>query len=225
MVILREALNERTSQPMADEMLGRMLQGKNPSTGQDTWDRDQMDPVRMSSLGTALLKEKIPPHKATQRLGLSNLLVWHLTGQGNGTSRFLDTQKSMYFESAAECIAAFEPYHQKNLALFEEQIKLHPRTKAKKVIEAARKLPQYMPTHNTMIYGEASNWLGLTPTRPDKTKLTIEEKINPLFVTSLQESWFGFMGALAGCDPSKYQGKKPTWMEGFKFLQDLGFAA
>ncbi|KAJ6450336.1 hypothetical protein C8R47DRAFT_998916 [Mycena vitilis] len=178
----------------------------------------------MFSVNAELLKEKIPPNRATGALGLSNLLAWQLTGQGGGTRIFLDTQDTMFFESVDQCLQVFGDAHSHNMDMMEAYQELHPDATDKVVDAAVKRQPGYIPTHNTNAYGEATNFLGITPTHTkDKQKWTLEEKFKPLYESNVQQRWAEFLGDMSGQDPETFTGKKKNWKEALDFIQEFGF--
>ncbi|KAJ7162370.1 hypothetical protein C8R46DRAFT_854523, partial [Mycena filopes] len=148
----------------------------------------------------------IPPRRVTERAGFSNLLAWTLTGQGNGTQTFLDTQTTMFFDSGEACV-------------------FHPNATKTAVDTAVRKQPGYIATHNSNAYGEAANSLGITPSRGrDQPKYTVEEKFLGFYKPEVEDGWEDFIGPeLCNQDPATFTGKKRTWMEGLEFIQKFGF--
>ncbi|KAJ7103978.1 hypothetical protein B0H15DRAFT_766670 [Mycena belliarum] len=178
----------------------------------------------MFSISATLLREKIPKRRVTEPLGLSNLLAWQLTGQGNGTRKFLDQQPTMFFESYQECLRVFDDAHRSNLELREQYQRSHPNASDETVEAAVKKQAGYIPTHNSNAYGEAANSLGITPSRGrELPKYTLEEKFLPFFEPHVQDRWIEFLGELAGRDPDSYTGKRPSWKEGLDFIQEFGF--
>ncbi|KAJ7429677.1 hypothetical protein B0H11DRAFT_1766775 [Mycena galericulata] len=178
----------------------------------------------MFSIGAGLLREKIPARRVTERLGLSNLLAWSLTGQGNGTRAFLDQQQTMFFESGQDCLRVFDDAHRSNLALKEAYMQEHPTASEDTANKAIKKQAGYIPTHNNNAYGEAANSLGITPGRKNgEPNWTLEEKFLPYFETNVQDRWIEFLGDLAGKDPANYDGDRPTWKAGLDFIQEFGF--
>ncbi|KAK7029298.1 hypothetical protein R3P38DRAFT_3267066 [Favolaschia claudopus] len=210
-LIIRETLRERNKQPAC-----------NTSLLKDT------RPIHNGT--TELLTAKIPPHQATGRQGLSNLLAWHLTGQGNGTQGFLDTQETMCFKTGQACVQAFTDADHKNDPLREDFGKRHsiapPPTaeNEKKIEDGIKKMAGYVPTHNANAYGEAADSLNLKPSRKDgKPKLTIEEKFLPLYTAEVQNAYAEYLRDLLDQDPETYCGKRKKWKETLDFIQSFEF--
>ncbi|KAK7027802.1 hypothetical protein R3P38DRAFT_3190887 [Favolaschia claudopus] len=222
-LLLRERCNELRGFPAVDSILFNVLQGRHPTEGRVQFDRDQTDPARQFSNYAQLLIQSLPPSKLTEPLGLSRLLAYMGTGQGNKTSAFLlnglDPNLGVFpmaFNSLTECIAHFETAELNNITILADH-----RTKAG---SRATSLPGYRQTFNACIWGQASNHLLLQPTAgkgDHKRKYTLEEKFAPYFSPRVQTLWCGFLGDLLGKDPATYSGEKKSWADALQFIIDL----
>ncbi|KAJ7181647.1 hypothetical protein C8R43DRAFT_941460 [Mycena crocata] len=221
-IIMREALaqhREETAREQAQEnkqayqptytggQLRWLLEGQHPNTGDPlNRDPDQMDPIRGDLKGLKLLKSKIPIATWTSGTGISSLLVYMGTGQGNMTKDFLASVQSMHFNSLHACIEAFR---------------------------SAEILNQTMGTNtciaNNRIYGQPSNFLGLHPTvqlgkRGESEtlyQLSLEEKFGPYWEDKVHRSWDAFLGPMANQNPTDYTGDRPTWEDILSFIYEL----
>ncbi|KAK7041038.1 hypothetical protein R3P38DRAFT_2512186, partial [Favolaschia claudopus] len=222
-LIVREALNERHGRAPSNQSLRWVLEDRNAATGLHAGDRDHTDPVRLYNVSTTLLRQKIPQQRVTERLGFSNLVAWHLTGQGIGTQSLLQQRQTMFFDSGDQCVQVFRDADSGNSVLREEYLKNHPGTDEKKVEAAIKRVAGYVATHNANAYGEASNSLTLTPGRKDEPKYTIEEKFLPFFTDNVQDRYVEFLGPLHNQDPTTYVGPRHTWSETIAFIQSFQF--
>ncbi|KAJ6532929.1 hypothetical protein DFH09DRAFT_863561, partial [Mycena vulgaris] len=165
----------------------------------------------------------LPPSKLTGRLGISRLLAYMGTGQGNKTAAFtafgLNMSKNIFpmaFDSLEQCVARFEATEVSNMALLADN-------KAQPGARAAR-LPGYIQCYNACIWGQASNHLLLQPTLgkgKTKRKYTLTEKFTPYFSDLVQSKWHAWLGRLADQDPLTYKGEKPSWGSALRFILDL----
>lgn len=122
----------------------------------------------------------------------------------------------MLFESLDSCVSHFRDAEVSNMSLLAD---FHT-----KATSRAARLPGFKRTYNACIWGQASNHMLLQPTigKPGKKcRCTIEEKFLPYFASLIQSKWESFLGALFGQNPETYQGIKPTWAEGLRFILDL----
>ena len=218
-LILREAINERRELKPGNEILFRVLTGVHASRSSTIMhNRDQTDPVRQYNRTALLLQIHLPGSKLTTHKGLSNLLAWMGTGQGNKTASFLDfitTQGEFYSDSLESMVWKFEKVMGHNAALLAAQSNSH---------RVGEQIPGYIPLDDVLIWGQSCNQLSATPTvnlKGMKEKMTLEDKFSPYFQTSVQNSWIEFLGDLAGQDPKKYSSSCKTWKEGLDFVVKL----
>lgn len=206
-VILREALARARGLSTGDKQLRWMLEGKHPYNGQrGNFDQDQYDPVRATCDGARLFQKHLPPSTLTGPLGISNLLTYMGTGQGNETAAFLD-RANMPFDSFQACISTFRDIQQEN-----------KQTKAEG--------GQPIRVDNPRIYGSASNWLSVSPTvvldYRTNISLSLEQKFEPYFNADVQEKWMNFLGEMAGKDPADFTPDQlPSWSEMFSLIVGL----
>ncbi|KAK6981348.1 hypothetical protein R3P38DRAFT_3234369 [Favolaschia claudopus] len=222
-LLLRERCNELRKFPKADSILHNVLIGCHPTQGRVQFDRDQTDPARQFSNYAQLLQCSLPPSKLTEPLGISRLLAYMGTGQGNKTSAFLQNgldpkngKFPMAFNDLQECISHFEAAELSNITLLSDY-----RTKAG---SRAASLAGYRQTFNACIWGQASNHLLLQPTMGKgdrKRKYTLEEKFTPYFSERVQKLWCGFLGDLVGKNPETYTGERKSWADALRFILDL----
>jgi len=218
-LILREAINERRELKPGNEILFRVLTGVHASrTSATTHNRDQTDPVRQYNRTALLLQTHLPGSKLTTRHGLSNLLAWMGTGQGNKTTpllNFITTHGGFYSDSLECMVWKFEQVMDHNAAL------LAARSTGCRV--GGRLIPGYIPLDDVQIWGQSCNLLSATPTvkGPAQKKMTLEDKFSPYFENSVQDSWIEFLGDLAGQNPNHYSGSRKTWKEGLDFVVKL----
>ena len=217
--ILREALNERRHLGASHDILQRVLEGQHASqNSKREHNQDQTDPVRQHSCTTLLMQEPLPGNKLMAPEGLSNLLSWMGTGQGNSNKKFLDVVSASggFFQKDLEgMLALFQPVHKDNMV----DISLHgPAFSGDK----RGKVPIYDDT----IWGQPSNFLNIAPTiSPGKT-YTLKEKFGPYFSKEVQTAWVTWLGDLVNKDPAAYQGKLNSWtsaMDMMAALSLLGF--
>jgi hypothetical protein len=145
--------------------------------------------------------------------GLSNLLAWMGTGQGNKTTAFLDFITSFYSDSLESMIWKFEQVMGHNAAL------LAADSTGRLAVD---QISGYIRLDDVLIWGQASNLLSATPTvKGTLEKMTLEDKFSPYFETSVQDSWIEFLGDLAGQDPKQYSGGRKTWKDALDFVVKL----
>ncbi|KAF7374675.1 hypothetical protein MSAN_00352500 [Mycena sanguinolenta] len=222
-LVLREALNKMAGHTAIEESLRRILDGKDPSTGTDSRSNlDHVNPSRLASVNLQLLMKHIPPCKATTDVGLSNLLVWMITGQGYSTAEFLsnDPQKPFFFSEAVDCINHFREAQNANEAVLADYLKKHPRT----TLATMKKVPKYLILDDVNVWGQSSNELGLNPTIRGSggKRATLEDKLTEPFSSRVQSAWKRWLGDMYGQDPLLYAGHRHTWQEGITFVQSLG---
>ncbi|KAK6981354.1 hypothetical protein R3P38DRAFT_2808275 [Favolaschia claudopus] len=211
-LLLRERCNELRDFPAGDPLLLNVLQGRHSTQGRVQFDRDQTDPARQFSNYAQLLIRSLPPSKLTERQGISRLLAYMGTGQGNKTSDFflngLDPNRGkfpMAFNDLMECVAHFEAAELNNITILADY---HAGASSR-----ATSLAGYKQTFNACIWGQASNHLLLQPTigKGDrKRKYTLLEKFGPYFSERVQTLWCGFLGDLLGKNPETYTGDKKS---------------
>ncbi|KAJ7080375.1 hypothetical protein B0H15DRAFT_933240 [Mycena belliarum] len=219
-VIIREALSKMRGHQHVVLSLRRILDGKNPATGTESRaNLDHVNPARAASTNLQLLKEHIPPIRATTAIGLSNLLAWMLTGQGFSTSKFL-SQHPFFFHSAADCISHFQDAQDSNAAVVAAYLADHSKAK----MSAMKKLADFVSLDDPNVWGQASNDLSLNPTIRNSggKSLSIAEKFAPCFTKDVEASWTKWLGDLAGKDPDVYTGPRHSWIEAISFIQSLG---
>ncbi|KAJ7231690.1 hypothetical protein B0H12DRAFT_1239877 [Mycena haematopus] len=223
-VILRETLNKMKGGAAIDEPLRRILDGKDPSTGTNSRSNlDHVNPVRVASTNLQLLKQHIPPSKATTDLGLSNLVVWMITGQGYSTSKFLSQhpERFFFFNDAEECINHFREAQDANASIIADYLRNHPRA----TFATLKTLPNYMILDDVNVWGQASNELGLNPTIRGSggRRATLEDKLtDPFCPTKVRSMWKEWLGEMYGQDPQVYSGPRHTWKEAIVLIQSLG---
>ncbi|KAJ7716201.1 hypothetical protein B0H16DRAFT_1614389 [Mycena metata] len=215
-LLLRERLNEMRGFSAGDPVLRNILQGRHPTQGyrnittqgREQFDRDQTDPARQYSEYAKLISKALPGAKLTGHLGISRLLAY--MGTVNKTREFVKSGDGdrMLFDDLASCVSHFRNTEVENMSLLTD-------FRTKQTSRAAH-LPGFKRTYNACIWGQASNHMLLQPTigKPvHKRRCTIDEKFTP--------KWVSFLGDMFGQDPATYQGTKPTWADGLKFILDL----
>jgi hypothetical protein len=222
-LILRERCNEMRDFKEASPILRNVLQGRHPTQGREQFDRDQTDPARQHSEYAKLLCDALPASQLTGRLGISRLLAYMGTGQGNKTRSFVcsgrDTANNLFpmlFENLADCVNRFETFELSNMSILAD-------FRATSSSRAAR-IPGYKQTYNACIWGQASNHLLLQPTigkAKKKRKISVEEKFAPYFSNDVQDKWVNWLAGLYGQDPATYQGTKNSWSSALRFILDL----
>lgn len=222
-LILRERCNELRGLNEADPLLRNVLVGKHPTQGRVMFDRDQTDPARQYSEYAKLLAKSLPATKLTGRLGISRLLAYMGTGQGNKTATFVtaglnadEDDFPMAFESLDKCVSHFETTEIANMVVLSDN---HAKAGSR-----AAHLPGYIQTYNACIWGQASNHLLLQPTLGkgnNKRRYTLEMKFAPYFSDSVQDKWYGWLGDLADKDPAIHPGLRKSWASALRFIIDL----
>jgi hypothetical protein len=91
-IILREALKKERETGTPHLYLSRAMCGQNIQTGAQLFNPSHGNPVRQYSGYAALFQKYFDPSEVTQPYGLSNLLAWMGTGQGERTARFLEQE-------------------------------------------------------------------------------------------------------------------------------------
>ena len=220
-LILRESLGEQRGVKFINQSLRWVLEGKHPTRGyvEPHYHRDQTDPIRHRNRQTTLFQDKVPSIELTKPGGLAHILVYYGTGQGGPTEQFLHNTDMVSLD-LDHCVKKFSD--------------------AKLLME--NKIDQYlvdddhggyltsgtgcMQIDNPRVWGQPSNFLGLTPTAPEGEgpggRLTIRQKLAPYYEPKLHTHWTTFLGELAGLDPETYTGHLKSWDEGVDFFEDLG---
>lgn len=189
-LMIREVLNYRRGHNMGNEMLNRVLQGLPPTTGgvvlRDGEDTDHFMPLRWDNQYAQLLNKHLPPHYLVTGSGISSLLVWMATGQGNLTKEFVNNN-DMYFKSLDEAVATFQRARDQ------------------------QELGESIVFDNMRVWGQSAKALSFKA----KRGLTIREKLAPFFTSEVQNDWKKTLGPdLADHpDPKSYTGKRPTWTD------------
>lgn len=239
-LIVREVLNEQYNKTPAIQSLGWYLRGLDHTDGSQhaDGDRDQRDPRREVNVGATLLHNHMPNNRLAMRYGLSNLLSWHGTGQGNVTAPFLNfvgrsSSQSLYSESLEDCIQHFW------LAKHHNEIILagFPNVEVNITAEAPPAgIPGLLCLSNCRIYGTASNALKLLPTSktaksymrtiPSKSSFgaLLKTKFQPYWDTTVITAWCDFLGDLLDQDPDIYQGRRHTWLEAIDLIDRLNIS-
>ncbi|KAK7059346.1 hypothetical protein R3P38DRAFT_3522302 [Favolaschia claudopus] len=179
-LLLRERCNELRKFPKADSILHNVLMAVILIRVASSSTETKTDPARQFSNYAQLLQCSLPPSKLTEPLGISRLLAYMGTGQGNKTSAFLQNGLDPKTANFLWLSTIF-------------------RTGSR-----AASLAGYRQTFNACIRGQASNHLSLQPTMGKgdrKRKYTLEEKFTPYFSERVQKLWCGFLGDLVGKNP------------------------
>ncbi|KAF8057995.1 hypothetical protein FPV67DRAFT_1428995 [Lyophyllum atratum] len=232
-LILREALNERRGLKPAIGSLRLFLEGRDPGHGRlsASADRDQFDPVRLHNRGAELLKEKLPGSKLATPVGLSNLLVWMGTGQGNKTSSFLNYIGNFSTATLSDCMGLFN----RGLKINEGILATH--LDGKDVRPDIETPPPHisglLQISNSRIYGSACNTLKLIPTIRgqralpsllDSNRLDLAAKFGPYWTSQVQEVWIQFLGDMVDRDPKMYSGVRKSWSSCIRMLTGLAIS-
>ncbi|RDB25058.1 hypothetical protein Hypma_007527 [Hypsizygus marmoreus] len=241
-LIFREALGERRQLPSPIHPLRFLLEGKDPGSGKPNaafGDRDQFDPVRTSNRGAQLLKEHLPGNKLTTSAGLSNLLVWMGTGQGNKTSKFLCAFDRVFSYSLQECVALFGAALIHNQSVLSRYFRDVDDCLSADTESAPPHIDGLLQISNSRIYGSACNTLKLLPTVREKispgapvykkilpsdapvNKMDLNDKMEPYWTWSVRQQWIAHLGDMLNADPSTYMGKRQSWSSTIHMLIDL----
>ena len=201
-------------------------------------DRDQRDPIREGNIGATLLQDHMPNRRLTMKYGLSNLLSWHGTGQGNVTAPFLafirsSSFQSFFSESLEECMQRFSSGKHHN----ESILAGFPNVEVDDTAEAPPSgVPGLLRLSNCRIYGTASNTLKLLPTSkttksymrtiPSKSSFgaRLKTKFEPYWPDAVKAAWCDFLGDLLDQDPDTYQGLRHSWTEAIDFVDKLNIS-
>ncbi|KAG6915390.1 hypothetical protein DXG01_011736 [Tephrocybe rancida] len=224
-MMLQETLNHRLGKRTISDKLHLFLTNPKQADG----DADYSDPIRATNLGAGLFKQKLPGWKLTQPEGLSNLLGYMGTGQGNKTRSFLalsdpeastNSDDTFFKSSLAQVIEMFRSGRRTNeLILLAIGSNGDPDT-ANPPDSATTQ--SWIRTSNCRIYGKPTNALKLAPTRVrSKSKLTLSEKFGPNW-DGMPTQWNDYLGPMKGVDPTTFIGTKKDWKETMKFISGLG---
>lgn len=229
-LIIREALNERRGLAPGIGPLRHFLDGRHPGNGRLSLsaDRDHFDPIRRFNRGAELMAYYLPGHKLTTSVGLSNLLAWMGTGQGNKTSSFLSHVGNIFAMTLANCIGVFN----RGLKVNEGILAAHSydQTFRADLETPPAHIPNLVQISNSRIYGSACNTLKLSPTIRqqralpsvnDSNRLDLVEKFGPYWTNEVETAWIKFMGNLLNQDPSTYSGQRNSWSSGIQMLKSL----
>ncbi|KAF5374418.1 hypothetical protein D9757_011834 [Collybiopsis confluens] len=226
-LILAEALAEAQGLTYCCQPLRLFLQGNDPFNGKRyaDGDRDQRNPCRQINQGAQLFSNHLPAFKLTTRHGLSNLLSWFSTGQGNLTSTFLHHITTMSCDSkfwsdslhslASKFISAGR-HNERLLAASGEELDYKQESL---LVKGALRLS------NCRIYGTASNMHKLVPTArqdyrhssPTISSSTalyrhLEKRFGSYWTNDVQDRWLKFIGHMQDQDPATYTGLRLTEM-------------
>ncbi|KAF4563968.1 hypothetical protein EYR36_003217, partial [Pleurotus pulmonarius] len=222
-LILREASNERRRLGSGNEILHLILTGHGATQKHNRpaiEDRDLTDPVRRFSISALLCSQHLPARLLASRHGLSNLLAWFGTGQGNMTKDFLGTLTTFFSTSAESLIQKFEPSLTNNTTIRAR----HGYQVGKKLAQ----LPGMTAVYNSRIWGQPNNHLSLFSHQTDDSisdHNAIQLKFGEIFTDSMQNKWISFLGDVFDCeDPWKFTGRRPSWYDTVKFISSLGIS-
>jgi hypothetical protein len=222
-LIVREVLNEQRHLRPANEMLRRILEGKHATLSTaSSHNRDHTDPIRQYSHGAQLLYHHLPGSKITSPCGMSNLLSWLGTGQGNVTKAILDSVKQtggFFAEDSKGMVETFTKVIDQNML----QISNHYQVSASRPEST---IPGFIPTFDVRIWGQPSNHLKLTPTQQGNQdpgqQYSIQEKFEQYFTANIQKHWCEWLGEMQGQDPNSYTGSRKTWRDYLSNITHLG---
>jgi hypothetical protein len=163
--ILREALlSHRGEEANGHPLLRPLMKGRHP-TLKRSLDPDHYNPIRATNQFQSLLTMSLQTsHELDEDWGLSNLLVRIGTGQGAKTEKFLKGYFTHWFESAEECVAAFE---------------------------LARTVSPNIVLDNMCCWGTPSAALGFTRPAPG-SRPNFEARIEPMFTSDIVKLWRDF---------------------------------
>jgi hypothetical protein len=224
-VIIREALNQIRGLQPGDNILKSVLNGQHPTqNASKSHNPDQTNPIREFSSGADLFRQHLPPQKLTTRIGLSNLLSWMSTGQGNTTKTFLDSS-GFFAESLEEMVQKFQDASNRNAQLLASQGFNTQEGNLTKV-------RGYITYDDMEIWGQPNNLLSATPTvqekvaglpsrSPVKKKLTFQEKFSPFWTEVVQNAWVQFLGDMLDQDPLTWEGPRKGWLDFLSLLKGL----
>jgi len=212
--ILREALNERRRLGAGHDILRRVLEGRHASqNSKREYNQDQTDPVRQHSRTALLVQKHLPGYKLTAPEGLSNLLSWMGTGQGNGTKTFLDMVSALggFFQKDLNgMLALFQPVHKDNMVDISVHGPAFGGDKRGKV-----------PIYDDKIWGQPSNFLNIMPTNAACVTCMLEEKFGPYFAGEVQTTWVTWLGDLVNKDPATHKGDLNSWSSAMDMMNSL----
>ncbi|CAK5267931.1 unnamed protein product [Mycena citricolor] len=219
-VLIREGLCRSNNHPPADIVLHRILTGLHPRMGTASHSNlDHVDTMRLCNINATLVLYHFRNNRITEPLGLSNIGIWMVTGQGFGTQKFLE-QGNFWFASGSECVARFTAVQQSNESIVIQYLADHPRTP-----EALfKRIPGYIVYNDPNVWGQASNALKLNPTIPGTggaMRKTNDETIAPIFAPDMSAKWSRWLGKLAGKDPASFTGVRHSWTEAIDFIVSL----
>lgn len=219
-LMLREARNKLLGLDGIEDTLRFILDGHNPKTLRETpYDVDLTSPVRRHSENCKLFLEHLPPSFLTGKVGLSNLLSWLGTGQGNGTKSFLSMLDHKFqFNSSDEVVAEIIAGINRNEAIL-----------AQETYKPGMRLSQikgYVPVDNPAIWGQPSRQLSIVSHKTPYSTLmdAIITKFQRNFTDKIQLQWKDFLGDMYGVDPGLYQGERRTWKEALELMTSLNIA-
>ncbi|KAJ3531529.1 hypothetical protein NMY22_g8116 [Coprinellus aureogranulatus] len=210
-LILRETLNDLNGMPAAQEAVYRVLKGQHSLLASTIrYNPDHTNPVRHNNVSASLFKIHITPCQLTTRSGLACAIAWHVTGQGYHTQRWLSSISSFYSQTSAELLIKFERADDHNERL--------------QSMSGARK-DDILRSSDPRIYGQASNYLGLTPTRTgengQKEKMSPLERLDQCFREDIEACWTNWLGEMYGQDPETWKGKRKSWTETWDMIVGL----
>ncbi|KAF8055374.1 hypothetical protein FPV67DRAFT_1458957, partial [Lyophyllum atratum] len=180
------------------------------------------------SIWRALLREQLPGDKLTERVGLSNLLVWMGTGQGNRTSSFIAHIGEFFSSTLADCMGRFARALKWNQGILAGHG--YPPNVTADVETPPANIPHLVQISNSTIYGSACNALKLLPTpqgqqtlfsHHDTNRADLAAKFSPYWARPVQERWIDFLGDMANQNPKTYSGHRKSWSSCIRMLADL----
>jgi len=215
-IILREALLMRRGKKYSNIHLFRVMQGMNPISGKQQYNPSHGDPIRKFSGYATLCKEYLDPLELTRPYGISNLLSWMGTGQGEGTKQFLAQlpQKKFIQKTLGESVFIFESGLRR---ILDWQAK-HPEKSTEQ---------GYDSIDDNQIWGQPSAQLSFWSNNGERlnpTKEDLERKLAPYFAEKLQKRWTLHLGSMADTHPKDNEKSKVSWLATCNFIVNLGLA-
>ena len=213
--------------PTIHPEIGHILNGIHPRVDNVVLDRDYSNPIRADNQSTQLLKAKLSG-KLSSELGLSNLMVWMGTGQGDRTRHFIE-QGDMFFDNLDDCVTRFQVANDSNFDLSSNVSgRNHDHETS---FHSIKKHPSYLHFDNQIFYGTANPHLSvmlttkrmLMSSESETGCAFIRDKFAPYFCEKIRSEWCGFLGKLLNWDLADrpLEDDLHSWTETLDFIHGL----
>lgn len=207
-------MNQKRLLSAGNSILRDVLEG-----GMTRWDESinitsHMDPVRLKSEYAKLVQSCLDSTMLSQQHGLSTLLAWMGTGQGEGTASFLrilqERGKSFAFSTLKECIDAFFE------GIKEQQSWINDNPDLAKLPYNQWPKHGFLMVDDSTIWGQPSPHLRISKSTAESVSPQrdhLMKKFEPYFSANVRNKWKLFLQGSAG--------SLPSWSEATLMIRSL----